>query len=64
MKTSRLPVTAKIKKNTKYSRNIYIESQSRENFQARKFPVLQYKAKYWQGVNFGNWRFLDKIAEI
>ena len=25
---------------------------------------LPYKVKYRQGVNFGDWRFLDKIANI
>ena len=25
---------------------------------------IPYKMKYWQGVNFGDWRLLDKIANI
>ena len=25
---------------------------------------IPYKMKYWRGVNFGDWRFLDKIANI
>ena len=26
--------------------------------------VLPYKIKYWRGVNFGDWRFYRKIANI
>ena len=29
----------------------------------QKLQVL-YKMKYWQGVNFGDWRLLDKITNI
>ena len=32
----------------------------------RSFMVVDipYKSKYWQGINFSDWRFLDEIANI
>ena len=26
--------------------------------------AIPYKMKYWRGVNFGDWQFLNKIANI
>ena len=25
---------------------------------------IPYKTKYWRGINFGDWQFLDKITNI
>ena len=38
--------------------------KSKNGTKCKNFDVLPYKMKYWRGVNFGGWRFLDKIANI